>query len=57
MLWWIGSSLLAAWFVLKFVLHQRGWVHILLLSGVSVLVVQITAYRKTNFETKRKTQG
>lgn len=57
MLWWIGSGLLAAWFTLRFILHQRGWVHILLLCGISVLVVQIAAYRKTNFETRRKIQG
>jgi hypothetical protein len=50
MLWWIGSGLLVLWFALRFVLHQRGWVHILLLSGISVLVVQFAAYRKTRFQ-------
>jgi len=50
MLWWIASGLLVVWFALRFVLHQRGWVHIILLSGISVLVVQIAAYRKTRFQ-------
>lgn len=50
MLWWIGSGLLVVWFTLRFVLQQRGWVHMLLLSGISLLVIQITAYRKTRFQ-------
>jgi hypothetical protein len=54
MLWWIGSGLLAVWFALRFILHKHGWVHILLLSGISVLVVQIAAYRKTRFQTKQR---
>ena len=46
MLWWIGSGLLVLWLILLIV-HPSGWIHLLLLSGVSVLVVQIAAYRKT----------
>jgi hypothetical protein len=29
------------------IVHPRGWMHLLLLAGISVLVVQIAAYRKT----------
>jgi hypothetical protein len=50
MLWWIGSGLIVAWFVLRFVIHQRGWVHLLLLSGISILLVQLMAYRKTKYQ-------
>ena len=46
MLWWIGSGLLVAWLIMLIV-HPSGWIHLLLLSGISVLVVQIAAYRKT----------
>ena len=46
MLWWIGSGLLVAWLVMLIV-HPSGWIHLLLLSGITVLVVQIAAYRKT----------
>jgi uncharacterized membrane protein len=46
MLWWIGSGLIVAWLVMLIV-HPSGWIHLLLLSGISVLVVQIAAYRKT----------
>lgn len=46
MLWWIGSGLLVAWLIML-VVHPSGWIHLLLLSGISVLVVQTAAYRKT----------
>jgi len=54
MLWWIASGILLVWFLLTFILHKRGWVHILLLSGISVLVVQFVAYRKTRYQTKQR---
>ena len=46
MLWWIGSGLLLGWLVMM-IFHPAGWMHLLLLSGISVLVIQIAAYRKT----------
>jgi phosphoglycerol transferase MdoB-like AlkP superfamily enzyme len=49
MLWRVGGGLVVAWFVLYFVVHQRGWVHLLLLSGISFLLVQFMAYRKTKY--------
>jgi hypothetical protein len=52
MLWWIASSLLAAWFVVYVILQRRGWVHLLLLSGLSFLFVQVMAYRKTRYQRK-----
>ncbi len=46
MLWWVGSGLLVLWLILLLV-GQRGWPHLILLGGISVLVVQIAAHRKT----------
>ena len=46
MLWWIGSGLIVAWLIMLLI-HPSGWIPLLLLSGISVLVVQIAAYRKT----------
>ena len=49
-MWIVGSTLLVAWFVLKFVFHKGGFVHILLLTGISILVIQFVAYRKTRYQ-------
>ena len=45
MLWWIGAGLIIAWALLTLFAY-RGWVPLLLLSGICVLIVQIAAYRK-----------
>jgi hypothetical protein len=50
MLWLVGSVMLTVWFVLTFVLHKRGMIHVLLIAGISVLVVQFAAYRKTKYQ-------
>jgi len=50
MLWWIASGLVIGWFVLRFIVHQKGWVHLLLIAGASIFVVQIMAYRKTKYQ-------
>ena len=49
-MWITGSGLLVIWFILKFVFHKGGFVHILLLSGISILVIQLVAYRKTRYQ-------
>jgi hypothetical protein len=49
MLWWIGSGLILLWLILL-IAQQRGWIHLLLLSGITVLIVQFAAYRKTRYE-------
>ena len=46
MLWWVGSGLIVVWLILL-VVGQRGWIHLLLLAGITVLVVQTAAHRKT----------
>jgi len=46
MLWWIAFGLIVVWLIL-FIFHPSGWIHLLLLGGITVLVVQTAAYRKT----------
>ena len=46
MLWLVGSGLILLWLILK-LFAPRGWIPLLLISGVSVLIIQIAAYRKT----------
>lgn len=48
-MWVVSSLILGVWAVLKFVMHKGGYVHILLLLGLSILGVQIIAYRKTRY--------
>jgi 1,4-dihydroxy-2-naphthoate octaprenyltransferase len=47
MLWYTGSLLLVLWFVLKFVLHKGGAVHILLFLVISFYLVQLAQDRRT----------
>jgi hypothetical protein len=46
-MWIAFTILMAVWFVLKFILHKGGYVHILVIGAISVLVVQLIAERKT----------
>ena len=52
MLWVIGAGLIILWAILS-LFAPRGWVPLLLLSGICVLIIQIAAYRKT----KRHAEG
>ena len=49
-MWAVSGILFIVWFVLKVLLHKGGFVHILLLSAISVFVVQLIAYRKTRYQ-------
>ena len=46
MLWVIGAGLILGWVILT-LFAPRAWAPLLLLSGITVLIVQIAAYRKT----------
>ena len=46
MLWILGGVLIAVWFVLKVILGKGGFTHILLLTGISLLIVEFAAYRR-----------
>ena len=50
MLWILGVALIALWFVLKIILHKGGFSHILLILGISLLIIQIAAYRRANYQ-------
>ena len=46
MLWLVGIGLIVAWVILQ-LFAPRGWIPLLLLSGVTILIIQTAAYRKT----------
>lgn len=48
-MWFISGGLLLVWFILKFVLHKGGYVHILLIAAITVLVIQLLAYRNMRY--------
>jgi hypothetical protein len=50
MLWILGAGLLIVWFLLKVLLHKGGFVHILLLAGISLLIIQYAAYRRSRYQ-------
>jgi|GraSoiStandDraft_41_1057321.scaffolds.fasta_scaffold27980_5 hypothetical protein len=50
MLWVAGAGFLFVWFILKFLLHKGGFIHVLLLTAISLFVVQFAAYRKTRYQ-------
>jgi Flp pilus assembly protein TadB len=50
MLWVVGAGFLFVWFILKFLLHKGGFIHVLLLTAISLFVVQFAAYRKTRYQ-------
>ena len=52
-MWFAVGLLMAIWFVLKFILHKGGFVHILLLTAISIFVVQVMAHRKTQYHASR----
>jgi hypothetical protein len=52
-MWALSAILFIIWFILKFLLHKGGFVHILLLGAISIFVVQLLAYRKTRFSSGR----
>jgi len=48
-MWFVVSGLMAVWFILKFVLHKGGYVHMLLIAAISIAVVQLIADRKARY--------
>lgn len=48
-MWFLSAALLIVWFILKFLLHKGGYVHMLLVAAISIFVVQLIAYRKTQY--------
>jgi len=50
MLWVVGGALIVVWFFLKFLFHQTGYVHLILVGGISLLVIQFAAERRTKYK-------
>lgn len=50
-MWVVSGAFFLLWFTLKFLLHKGGYVHILLLTAISIGVVQLIAVRKTRYHT------
>jgi hypothetical protein len=48
-MWFVSGLLFLVWLILTFALHKSGFVHILLIACISVLGVQLLAYRKTHY--------
>lgn len=48
-MWVITGALLLVWFILKFALHKGGFIHIILLTALSIAGVQFIADRKTRY--------
>jgi len=48
--WIVGAALVLAWFILKFLFHQTGYVHLLLLGAIGLFVVQFAAERRTRYQ-------
>jgi hypothetical protein len=48
-MWVLSSLILLVWFILKFLLHKGGYVHILLMLSLTMFGVQVLAYRKTQY--------
>lgn len=58
MLYYIGSSFLIVWFVLKFIMDKGGFVHTLLLGGIGCIVVQLVQQLRTRqYERERSQRG
>ena len=47
MLWIVGSLTVVTWFVLTFLLHKRGMVHVILMIAVSMFLIQFVQDRRT----------
>jgi hypothetical protein len=51
--WWVGVGLIVVWLIL-FLVHPSGWIHLLLIGGTTLLVVQTAAHRKTKDALKNR---
>jgi len=47
MLWFTGSLLLVIWFIMKFLLHKSGMVHVIFFAALTLFVVQFAQDRRT----------
>ncbi len=55
-MWLVGTFLLVLWFILSFALHKTGYIHMLLIGGISLLIIQFAAHRKASYHRKLSKQ-
>ena len=48
-MWVVFTILMALWVILKFSLHQGGYVHMLLIAAIAIMVVQLIAERNARY--------
>ena len=48
-MWVVFTMLMFVWFVLKFVLHKGGYVHMFLIAAIAIMVVQLIAERNARY--------
>ena len=53
MLWLVGTGLIIVWAVLT-MWAPRGWGPMLLISGITLLIIQTAAYRRTRIYREKK---
>jgi hypothetical protein len=57
MLWYVGSFFLVVWLIEKFLLHNGGFIHTLLLAAIGCFAVQFVQDRRTKaYESERRRQ-
>ena len=48
-MWVAFTILMAVWFVLKFILHKGGYVHMVLIAAIAIMVVELLAVRNARY--------
>lgn len=51
-MWGVVGVLLIIWAVLKFAMGKGGFIHIVLVTAISIAIVQVIADRKTRYQKK-----
>ena len=48
-MWPVFTGLMILWFILKFILHKGGYVHMILIGAIAIGGVQFLVDRKTRY--------
>ena len=51
-MWPVVAILLIVWAVLKFAMGKGGFIHIVLLTAISMAIIQFLADRKTRYQNR-----
>ncbi len=55
-MWRVFTGLMILWFILKFILHKGGYVHMLLIGALAIGGVQLLVDRKTRYHKSQEDQ-